>query len=150
MPTVRRVWVEKVLDEIPDLSWLETKMEDGKIVSSARYTNDDIKKYGLAKVKEWVERDQQRLADYGRTWWMVGIIAKAEILIPKKTVPPTYQIQKLQSGGLWGIESDSDKSYFKEFADDELADLSENLKGFSLLTPESKKLVKNAELVERD
>lgn len=149
MPIVKRVWVERVTDENPDLSWLESKIEDGKIVSSVRYTDDDIKKYGLAKVQKWVDEDTKRLDDYGKTWYMTGIIAKAEVLIPKKTVPPSYQVQKIQSGGLWGIESDSDAASLKEFVDEQLADLSENLDAMSLLTADAKKLINKAEIEDK-
>ena len=42
-------------------------------------------------------------------------------------------IQRIQSGGLWGIESDSDKAYLKEIESEQLAELANELAacGFS-------------------
>ena len=42
-------------------------------------------------------------------------------------------IQDISSGGLWGVESDSDKAYFAEVAGEELAELKSQLQalGFS-------------------
>lgn len=148
-PVLKRVWVEQVIDESPDLSWLETEMKDGKIISSARYTNDDIKTHGLAKVKKWIAEDHKRLDSYGTEWVMTGIIAHAEVLIPKKTIPPSYQIVSLQSGGLWGIESDSDKSYLKSIKSDELEDLADNLAAFGIKGSKVKKMLKAASFEEK-
>jgi hypothetical protein len=36
-------------------------------------------------------------------------------------------VQKITSGGLWGIESDSDRSHFAEVTAEELADLKAQL-----------------------
>lgn len=143
-PVLKRVWVEQVIDENPDLSWLKTEMEGDKIVSSARYDDDDVKNYGIAKVKKWVAEDQKRLDTYGTEWVMTGIIAHAEVLIPKKTYPPSSQIVSLQSGGLWGIESDSDKSYLKSIKSDELEDLGDNLAAFGIKGSKVKKMLKAA------
>ncbi len=47
----------------------------------------------------------------------VGIRVDAEVQFGSDVV------QRVTSGGLWGIESDSDKSYFEEVEGDELAAL---------------------------
>jgi hypothetical protein len=46
---------------------------------------------------------------------------------------PAQVVQRIRSGGLWGIESDSDASYIAEVEQGELADLRSELKavGFS-------------------
>lgn len=61
-------------------------------------------------------------------WCYVGIRAEAEV--QTRLGSP---IQSIRSGGLWGIESDSDSSYFKSIADEELSELRAQLKelGFS-------------------
>jgi hypothetical protein len=74
---------------------------------------EDYKKYGL--------QDFKRMEDYERNrWWMEGVYAQAEIVI-------LGVIQRLRSGGLYGIESDSDEAYFKEIADEQLAELKDIL-----------------------
>lgn len=63
--------------------------------------------------------------DYDRTealnrgeWYYLGIVAKAGITLPGSTL-----VQRITSGGLWGIESDSEAGYFAEVEAEELADL---------------------------
>lgn len=143
-PVVNEVWVERVIDESPDLSWLKTETDGKNIVSSARYSNDDVKKYGWAKVKKWIDEDHKRLDDYGRTWVMTGIVAKAKVLIPQDTVPPTFQIQTIRSGGLWGIESDSDKSYIEDVKSEQLSDLVHNLNALGMKDSGLSNMVKKA------
>ena len=59
-----------------------------------------------------IAQDAQRLEKYGVDWYCVGVRAeawKAGVMIAT-------------SGGIWGIESDSDDSYFKEMAEEQIAD----------------------------
>lgn len=62
-------------------------------------------------------------------WWYLGITAYADIQVSKGSV-----IQTISSGGLWGIESDSDESYFGEVICDELTELRSELEslGFTV------------------
>lgn len=106
-PTVLKLRIMSAADESPDLSYLE---------DPHRY--DGEKPSDRAK---YIRQDKERLADYGRTWWAIGIWAEADVLVEGV-------IQKIQSGGLWGIESDSDKSYFQEVAREEYANLVDILK----------------------
>lgn len=68
----------------------------------------------------YLEQDEfkDRLEEYRNDgFYFVGIQAKAEILIPVGS----HQIfQTIGSGGLWGIESDSDDEYKKEVAAEEI------------------------------
>jgi len=48
----------------------------------------------------------------------IGIISKAELRNPETSVT-----QVIRSGGLWGIESDSDKEYLAEVENEQLAEL---------------------------
>jgi hypothetical protein len=54
-------------------------------------------------------------------WCFIGIIAKAKIVTENGT------LQTIRSGGLWGIESDSDKSYIAEIEQEQLAELRKEL-----------------------
>lgn len=49
-------------------------------------------------------------------WQYIGVKAQAEIVIDEVC-------QKITSGGLWGIESDSEESYLKEVESEEMAEL---------------------------
>ena len=73
---------------------------------------------------ESVEQDYARMEDYNRQGWcFVGIQAIAEVQMTKNG-----PIQKVRSGGLWGIESDSGDAHFQEVGKDEMHDLTSELK----------------------
>jgi hypothetical protein len=95
------------------------KIQDG-------LTPEDVRKYTL--------QDYERMERANRgDWCMVGVKAVAEISIPSTSIYHSSTLQTIHSGGLWGIESDSDKAYFAEVEKDELADLRTQLRalGFS-------------------
>ena len=59
----------------------------------------------------------------------IGVRAEAEIVVDGV-------IQTITSGGLWGIESDSDDTYIKEIGDHEYTDLRKILKTLGVPTSE--------------
>ncbi len=87
------------------------------------------------------EQTDARVA--GGNWYYIGIRAEAEIGIPSlgAQVKGTKKMesglllttQHITSGGLWGVESDSEKSYLESVEKEELTDLRAQLKalGFS-------------------
>ncbi len=84
---------------------------------------DDYQKYG--------KQDYERMESLNNgNWNYIGIRAEAKTHVK---MGDSWKIDTLTSGGLWGIESDSDKSYFKEVAEEELSQLRTILKeyGFS-------------------
>lgn len=62
---------------------------------------------------------------------MVGIFVEAEILVPgglyDSKGEPVMTTQTIRSPGLWGIESDSEQSYFREVAGEEIDALIDQL-----------------------
>lgn len=87
---------------------------------------------GPEEVRKYVRQDYERMEGLQRgNWSFIGIQAEAQYLIPCGN--GSAIIQKLSSGGLWGIESDSDKSYFAEVEREQLSELREQLHaiGFS-------------------
>ena len=54
-------------------------------------------------------------------WWMVGLWAEAEVVVTGSVV------QRIRSGGLWGIESDSDADYLAGVTEQELSSLHDEL-----------------------
>ena len=89
----------------------------------------------------YLEQDEfeDRLDQYKRdVFTFIGIRAEAEISIPYATANNTGEgstsiIQHITSGGLWGIESDSDAAYLKEIEQEQLSELRDQLHaiGFS-------------------
>lgn len=87
----------------------------------ARWT--DPKESKAVVLDQWyVWQDYQRMESLNRgDWHCIGIIAKAEIVSPQGVC------QTIRSGGLWGVESDSDEGYLKSVEDEELATLENEL-----------------------
>jgi len=63
-------------------------------------------------------------------WGFIGIVAEADVKYP--IGGGNYRIERLTSGGLWGIESDGGKDYIQEIESEQLQDLKEHLKTFNV------------------
>jgi len=86
-----------------------------------------------ATVRKYVRQDYQRMEAFNAgEWCYLSIRALAEVKLNTDD-RGIGVVQKIGSGGLWGIESDSDASYIKQIENDELADLKRELHaiGFS-------------------
>lgn len=141
---IKKAWIETKLDESPDLSHLgeytDTPQPDA-IIRIGRHAGKFVSELGEddelpSKCREFrffvpamtgeqtgnpdsPKQDYERMEAYSNGQWnMVGIIAKAEIRNPESMVT-----QVIRSGGLWGIESDSDASYLEEVGNEQLAEL---------------------------
>ena len=80
-----------------------------------------------------VRQDYVRMEAYNRgEWSMLGIYAVAEVSY--SIGGKCRRIERFQSGGLWGIESDSGQGYIEEVEQDELADLKSHLERFGVNT----------------
>jgi len=128
------VKVTRETDPAPDLSYL------GEYVSrtSADHAIDRVERGDAGRNEyryfiptmtaeetgnpESPEQDYQRMERYNAgDWYMLGIKVTAEVQFTGDTV------QTIRSGGLWGIESDSEESYLKDIEKDELDSLREEL-----------------------
>ena len=80
-------------------------------------------------VRKYVKQDYERMESlYAGNWSFIGIKAKAEIQIGSSRGVTSagnavYIPQTIHSGGLWGIESDSEESYLRSVEQEELSDL---------------------------
>jgi hypothetical protein len=108
-----------------------------------RYFNGNLGNYkdeAPEQIREYVRRDYERMERLNRgDWCYIGIRAEAEILLPSAGI-----VQEITPGGLWGIESDSDESYFAEVEAEELADLRGHLAGIGFSKRAIGVAVKNA------
>ncbi len=96
------------------------------------------------EVRKYTRQDYERMEDYNANGWCyVGLRAVA-----KYQTAFGSPIQTLSSGGLWGIESDSDASYFAEVAGEELAQLRTELKALGFSARAIATAFKNVEEVE--
>lgn len=77
----------------------------------------DKRAYWLDAMRKNAAQDYARLEAFNNEeWGFIGIQATAEIVI-------AGVCQTIQSGGLWGIESDSEESYFRSIEREELTSL---------------------------
>ena len=76
--------------------------------------------------QKYMEQDYRRMEDYGNGWCMMFLQCQAQVVI-------NGIVQTITSGGLGGVESDSDEDYFEEIKKEQLDELAEVLRsmGFS-------------------
>jgi hypothetical protein len=93
-----------------------------------------------ADVIKYTRQDYARREDLNSGGWcFIGIRADAEYSVDGSDV-----VQEITSGGLWGIESDSGKSYFAEVEAEELAELRTQLSGIGFSKRAISAAIKNA------
>lgn len=145
---VDAIRIEWMQDESPDTSYL------GKYSNNAGPNAIDRKARGDMRRNEYQffnpgqnyadctpeDRASYFEQDYQRSerlnagdWCYLGVRAVAEVSYPISN--GNRRTETLTSGGLWGIESDSDAKYALEVEAQELADLKEHLKQFGLEWP---------------
>jgi hypothetical protein len=110
---------------------------------------DNYKGCDPAEIRKYIRQDYERMmALENGDWCYIRIWASAEIEIPQSQ--GRYLLQELRSPGLWGIESDSDKSYFEEVQRDELAQLRDVLESFGFKKRAISQAFKSAETKEEN
>lgn len=109
---VDSVRIDWIPDQCPDLSWLDQTDEE---------------------MGEGFEaQSNERKASYGSGWEMLGCVAQATVSYP--IGGNSRRLQTLSSGGLWGIESDSDRAYMQSVAQEQLTELVDHLTAFGIET----------------
>lgn len=100
------------------------------------------------EVKKYVLQDYKRMETLNRgDWCFIGLAAEAEIVTQARQGNP---IQKIHSGGLWGIESDSDDSHIEETEKEELSELKNQLLALGFSKRAISTAFKNVEHKERE
>ena len=103
----------------------------------AKYPADQRKVEWRAAMLKNARQDYDRMESLQRgNWCYIGTRVDAEIGIgnfPKYPAKYNCTTQKITSGGLWGVESDSGREYFEQVEAEELSSLKEQLAalGFS-------------------
>lgn len=90
------------------------------------------------EVRKYVRQDYECMESLNAGHWcFIGIQAESSVVLlgvkPDGRFEHGSVVQRIHSGGLWGIESDSDKSYIEEIESEQLSELRTELKalGFS-------------------
>ena len=127
MKNISKIEIRHLLDETPDLSFLgqyADQWQEGAIERENAGSREY--KYFIPANNECAQQDYERMEAYNDEHWnMMGIRAQAEI--HTSTNGTDWLINRISSGGLWGIESDSDKSYLATIARDEMSELKTTL-----------------------
>jgi hypothetical protein len=118
MNTIDRITIRRMLDTDPDLSFL---------TDSDRYTGCTEE-----EAAKYEKEDAARLKSYGTAWYMIGIRAESRIKVRTNAANHYSTLQTIRSGGLWGIESDSDDSHLEQVTAEELAELKIQLEALNV------------------
>jgi len=121
-PFIQSITIETIIDnDCVDLSFL-TQLYEYIIDSNER--------------EKYLAEDKARLDSYyNQSWDMIGIKAYAVVYIPIGN--DGFMTQRITSGGLWGIESDSDKSYIEDIKNEQINELKQYLALFNIDMPEN-------------
>ncbi len=141
--------IKRMADESGEADWLgKYSNEPGE--PSKTIDRRTLKHCGPGQlpffIAENVENWEQALSNYTRMeagirgkWYLIGIRAEAEVRLTGDTV------QRITSGGLWGIESDSEENYFKQIEGEQLAELAAELLAIGFTAEEIKEAFDKAE-----
>lgn len=137
-PTLQTVRVCLVPDDSPDLSWLgeySNTWKEGAIDRKERGDWSSLEyRYFLpsgirGNTPEQNEEDYEQMERYGKTWEMLGVVARAVVTIP---FPSGGSKATTFQSSLWGIESDSDPAYLEEMKHEVLEELRLELEAYGV------------------
>lgn len=155
MKKIQSVKIVRLVDDSPDLSYLgeysnNRDSSDGKSFDRAElgdYSRGEFSFFTAAMSGDETgnpdspRQDYERMESYNRgDWHMCGVRAEAEIIVDGI-------IQEITSAGLWGIESDSEESYFEEIGNEELQQLADILEELGFTRSAIHKAITQAEKV---
>jgi hypothetical protein len=89
------------------------------------------KKVGTKEYYEYGMQDYKRMERYNnQDWYFMGVRADAVVSYP--VLGNSRRLETMTSGGLWGIESDSEEDYIKEVEEEQIEDLKNHLAQFCI------------------
>ena len=138
MKKISKITVKRIADDSPDTSWLgeysnkpnseysiDRKERGDQGSREYQYFNLPFENYkGIPKkeILKYCEQDYERIESFNKgNWYFLGIKVEAEIQTSKNG--KEWLINRISSGGLFGIESDSESSYFEEIEKEQINEL---------------------------
>jgi hypothetical protein len=140
MNKIESIKIVYEIDECPDTSYLgeysNTPDKDGYFIDRRERGDMSRNEYRYFNVgcgdPAYIEQDYARMEALNKgVWYFIGIHAEAKVRTSIDT-GGGMQRQTMKSGGLWGIESDFDKDYIQEVAQDECLNLRTQLVSFNV------------------
>ena len=124
-----KITIKRIPDYDADLSWIGTFDNEAKDEFAIKHDESNSRTYnyfnpqkGAVTSKKEAMEDYKRMMAYENgEWGMIGIKAFAEIATSQDG--KIWQLNTISSGGLWGIEDDSDEKYLMEEENNQLTDL---------------------------
>lgn len=149
---ITKITLKRELDIDADLSWIGTFDSEAKSEFTIEHNPDDNRTYnwfnpqdGACENKKQAKRDYNRMMAYENgDWNMIGIKAVAEVQTSENG--REWLVNRISSGGLWGIESDSDEEHKAEVEREQLAELTDALLAFGFTAEE----VKSAKIIKAE
>ena len=143
-PSINSVRILHKVDRNPDLDYLGKYSNSPAEVHIDRQERGHMQQYQYQFFNlgsgdpDYFEQDYMRAEAFNRgAWYSFGIFAEAEIKVPNSDGPvgvcAEYAVtQIISSGGIWGIESDSDPEHLKSSANEELDQLRSILRALGI------------------
>ena len=119
-PFCTEIKIKIMIDDNPDLSYL----------SQDYHEIEDI-----IEREKYLSQDKKRLENYDNSWNTIGIKAYTMIYLPIGN--NSFKLQEIDSGGLWGIESDSEKEYIQEIKNEQINELKGYLQMLNVDIPDN-------------
>lgn len=172
-PRIEEIRIKTKFDDSPDTSYLgeytdDYPGEDALKRGSAFDRNAGQREYryfvpmnsvedhrqGLSRIgysrsqaedmaREYCRQDYKRMeALNAGEWHYIGVMVEARVSYSIGN--GTRRLEWFESGGLWGIESDSGEEYLAEVAQEQIQDLREHLNAFNVDTSEFEAKAKEA------
>ena len=168
MLTIVDITIVHMIDESPDTSfigeytdelsdWVISRfheeyvanVDDDEYIAERGTSYRFFKPYAGGEPEGSLEYQKYGMQDYKRMealsrgdWCFIGI--KAEAIVSRDIGHGSNRLQRFESGGLWGIESDSGDCYLKPMAHEQLEDLKEHLEAFGVDTSDFDDFVEEA------
>ena len=148
MKRISSITIERKPDYDADLSFLGTFDNEPKDKFAIEHEPNNPRVFhwfnpqpGTVETKEQAQQVYERMMGYENgQWGMIGIRAKAEIQTSEGG--NSWFCNDVESGGLWGIDDDSEESYLKEIEREQLDELKDVLLELGFTKEEIDKAVK--------
>ncbi len=142
MKRIEKIRFVRETDFYPDLSWIGTFDSEAKSELAIRHHNGNANQLpwfnpqpGACTTHKQARKVYERMMAYERgEWEEQGIKAEAEI--HTSADGRNWTINKITSGGLCGIASDSDEVYIREVETEQMEELINVLKEFGFTREE--------------
>lgn len=148
MKKIDKIIIERLYDDSPMLDYLgKFSDEKGKFAIEHNGGNNSYKYFNADNVENMkqAKENYNRIMKY-ETGELCDYGVKATAIIKTFENETYWLMNEISSGGLWGLSSDSDNSYFLEEEQNQLEELKEVLKEFGF----SKKEINQAKIERKE